>query len=105
MKQLQNILLSFSLYSFMLSCKGQKSFGSDQLTLKKSIAMPDVKGRIDHLDANLKDQMVYVAALGNNSLEVIDLKEEKLLHSIKGLDEPQGVAYIPQTKEIMVANG
>jgi len=105
MKQLQFILLFFFLYTSLLSCNGQKSFGNDELTLKKSIAMPDVKGRIDHLDANLKDQMVYVAALGNNSLEVIDLKEENLLHSIKGLDEPQGVAYIPQTKEIIVTNG
>src|SRR5215212_75596 len=105
MQRLQFILLLSFLYTSMLSCKGQKSFGSDELTLKKSIVIPDVNGRIDHLDANLEDQMVYVAALGNNSLEIVDLKEGKLLHSIKGLDEPQGVAYIPQTKEIIVANG
>lgn len=46
-----------------------------------------------------------MAALGNNSLEVIDIKNGKLLHSIKDLDEPQGVVYIPQTNEVMVANG
>jgi DNA-binding beta-propeller fold protein YncE len=105
MKQSQFILLLCFLYTSLLSCNGQKSFGSNELTLRKSISMPHVKGRIDHLDANVKDQMVYVAALGNNSLEVIDLKNGKLLHSIGGLDEPQGVAYVPQTKEIIVANG
>jgi DNA-binding beta-propeller fold protein YncE len=105
MKRLQFILLFCFLYTSMLSCNGQKSFGSNQLTLQKSISMPGVKGRIDHLDANLEDQTVYVAALGNNSLEAVNFKSGKLIHSITGLSEPQGVAYIPQTKEIMVANG
>lgn len=67
--------------------------------------MPGVKGRIDHMDVNLKDKIVYVAALGNNTLEAIDLQAGKVIHSIKGLDEPQGVGYIPQTNEIFVANG
>jgi DNA-binding beta-propeller fold protein YncE len=57
------------------------------------------------MDVNLKDQVVYIAALGNNTLEVVSLAEGKVLHSIAGLDEPQGVCYIPQTKEIFVANG
>jgi len=87
------------------ACKGQSSFGSNELFLKQTIPMNEVKGRIDHLDANLKNQIVYIAALGNNSLEVVDLKNGKSLHSVKGLDEPQGVVYIPQTNEIMVANG
>jgi hypothetical protein len=87
------------------SCKGQKSFGSNELLLKHTVPLPNVKGRIDHLDANLKEQVVYVAALGNNSLEVIDATQVKVLHSIKNLNEPQGVVYVPQTNEVMVANG
>ncbi len=74
------------------------------LKLEKSIPLM-VNGRIDHLDVNLKDQVIYIAALGNNSLEVADLRSARVIHSIKGLDEPQGVAYIPQTREILVANG
>jgi DNA-binding beta-propeller fold protein YncE len=46
-----------------------------------------------------------VAALGNNSVEVVDIMKETVLHSIKAVDEPQGVAYIPQQQEIFVANG
>src|SRR5206468_2666060 len=70
-----------------------------------SILLPEVKGRIDHMDINLQSQVLYMAAFGNNSLEVIDLRNQKPLHSISGLNEPQGVAYIRQTNEIMVANG
>lgn len=67
--------------------------------------MPGVKGRIDHMDVNEKAKVLYMAALGNNTLEVIDLQAGKVIHSIKGLDEPQGVGYIASTNEIFVANG
>jgi DNA-binding beta-propeller fold protein YncE len=92
------------LFSFA-GCKGQKSYGQKYLQLSGTISMPGVKGRIDHLDVNLKDQLLYVAALGNNTLEVADITNGKIIHHITGLDEPQGVCYIPATKEIMVANG
>jgi DNA-binding beta-propeller fold protein YncE len=87
------------------ACKGQRSFGEDHLSIEKTIQLTGVKGRIDHLDVNLKDQIIYIAALGNNSLEVVSLANGRVLHHISGLDEPQGVCYIPQTKEIFVANG
>ncbi|MDQ6763818.1 MAG: YncE family protein [Bacteroidota bacterium] len=101
-----------SVYFFFLinifvcsGCKAQETFGENYLHLTKTISLSGVKGRIDHLDINLKDQIVYIAALGNNSVEVVDLNAGKVLHSITGLDEPQGIAYIPQTEEILVANG
>lgn len=67
--------------------------------------MPDVKGRIDHLDIDLQSQVIFVAALGNNTVEAVDLKSGKILHTITGLDEPQGVAYISKHHELIVANG
>jgi len=91
--------------AFNFSCKGQKGFGSEQLVLKQSIPLHDVSGRIDHMDVNLKLQVVYFAALGNNSVEIVDLKNGKAIGSIKELNEPQGVAYIPQTNEVVVSNG
>lgn len=101
-----NFVLRVALLCINLTgCKGQPETGSGILKLEKSILMPDVKGRIDHIDINLKGQVVYVAALGNNSLEAIDLKQGRIVHSIKGLDEPQGIGYIPQHEEIFVANG
>ena len=105
MKSYPVLLLLPLISGSSLYCKGQPAFGTDKLRLEKSIALPGVKGRIDHLDVNLKDQVVYVAALGNNTLEAVDLRTGKVIHSITGLDEPQGVGYIPQTGELFVANG
>ncbi|HEV8504222.1 MAG TPA: YncE family protein [Chitinophagaceae bacterium] len=87
------------------SCHSQKTFGTDELTLRQTIPLANVKGRIDHMDADIKKQVVFMSALGNNSLEIVDIKNGKHLHSIKKLSEPQGVIFIPQTNEIMVANG
>src|SRR5438309_6243973 len=102
MKRLSFHLLIFSICG--LSCSGQSPFGTAELKPEKEIALPGVKGRIDHMDANTKTGVLYMAALGNNTLEVIDLQNGKRIHSIGGLDEPQGVGYIPQTDEIIVAN-
>ncbi len=98
-------ILLVILSSNLCGCNAQAPFGTHLLQLNKTIPLAEVKGRIDHLDVNLKDKIVYMAALGNNSLEVVDISTGKLIHSIKGLDEPQGVGYIPQKNEIVVANG
>jgi hypothetical protein len=99
----------FSLYVFLLftltDCKGQKRVGAEKLKLVKEIEMPEVKGRIDHMAFNQKDQVLYVAALGHNSVEVIDLKNGTIVHSIKGIEEPQGIAYVQDQNEIAVASG
>jgi hypothetical protein len=76
-------LIGVSAFSF-----GQ-SGASEPLKLEATIPMPDVQGRIDHLSIDLKGQRLFVAALGNNSLEIVDLKQNKLIHSISGLAEPK----------------
>lgn len=98
------VFVFISLCSCM-SCKSQSTFGEKYLQLQKTILLPNVRGRIDHMDANVKEKIVYVAALGNNTLEAVDLTNGKIIHSIHDLDEPQGVGYIPPTHEIFVANG
>jgi len=103
MKHYRVILLFVALGCFN-SCQGQES-GKQLLALQKEIALANVKGRIDHIDINPKDQIAYIAALGNNTLEAVDLKSGKVTGSITGLDEPQGVAYIANHQEILVANG
>jgi len=66
--------------------------------------MPHVEGRIDHMALDVAGQRLFVAALGNNTLEVIDVRNAKHLRTIPGLHEPQGVAYTPATTRIYVAN-
>ncbi|MBF9252157.1 YncE family protein [Pontibacter sp. 172403-2] len=86
-------------------CKAQGTYGTRFLSLQKVVKLPGVRGRIDHLAVDKAHQVVYMAALGNNTLEVIDLSKGKVIHEIKGLDEPQGVAYLPQANAVFVANG
>jgi DNA-binding beta-propeller fold protein YncE len=78
---------------------------NEPLRLEKIIPLPDVQGRIDHLSIDVKTQRLFVAALGNNTVEVIDLEQGKRIHSIPGLREPQGVLYLPDLKRLYVANG
>ena len=75
------------------------------LTLVKTIALPGVKGRFDHFAIDAKGQRLFVAALGNNTLEVVDVDAGKRLKSITGLHKPTGVAYLPEANRIGVANG
>jgi DNA-binding beta-propeller fold protein YncE len=75
------------------------------VTLVQTIALPDVRGRIDHLDIDLDAERLFVAALGNNSVEVIDLRAGRRSARVEGLQEPQGLAYLAETKRLVVANG
>lgn len=98
-------LIFLSFCTCNLSCNAQKQFGENYLTLQKTIPLPGIKGRIDHLSIDKEHNRLYIAALGNNSIEVIDLKSGEDIHSIKGFDEPQGVLYIPDDNSIFITNG
>jgi DNA-binding beta-propeller fold protein YncE len=75
------------------------------LRLERTIELPDVQGRIDHLSLDLKGQRLFISALGNNSVEVVDLKEGKRVATIGGVKEPQGVLYVADNNRLYVANG
>src|SRR5438034_3241387 len=72
---------------------------TDPLKLEKEIELPDVQGRIDHMSMDVKGQRLFVSALGNNTLEVIDLKAGKRTNTISGLGEPQGALYVARSEE------
>ena len=74
------------------------------LQLEEQIPVPSVAGRIDHFSADAKRKRLFVSALGNNSLEVIDVFAGRVIHSIKGLAQPQGPLYVPAVDKLYVAN-
>jgi WD40 repeat protein len=53
---------------------------------------------------DLNNQRLFVAALGNNTVEILDIKGAKRLHAISGLHELQGVLYLPGDNKLFVAN-
>jgi len=70
-----------------------------------SIPFPGVTGRIDHLAADVAGKRLFVAALGNNSMEVIDISALRVIKSITGLHEPQGIRFLADRNRVVVANG
>ena len=69
------------------------------------VILPGVHGRIDHLAADFYHGRLFVAALGDNSLQVLDVRNNSVLGSIPGLAEPQGVVYVKASNRIFVASG
>jgi len=74
------------------------------LQLIQRIPAPGVTGRIDHFTAYPKRRLLIFAGLGNNTVEVVNTFEAKVIQSIKGLNEPQGVLYVPEFNKLFVAN-
>ena len=75
------------------------------LKLIHTVPLNGVQGRFDHFAIDAKGQRLFVAALGNNSLEVIDLAAGKRIQSVPGMSKPTGVLYLPNLNQILVANG
>ena len=75
------------------------------LRLTQTIPLPGVRGRFDHFAADVKGHRLFIAALGNDTLEVVDVAAGKHLHGITGLHKPTGVVFFTVSNEIGVANG
>ena len=88
----------------IIICPAIAQAGEAKIELKQTIPLPGVEGRIDHFDFDALGKRLFVCALGNNSVEVIDLRKGERVHSITGLGTPQGIAYIPELDRLFVAN-
>jgi DNA-binding beta-propeller fold protein YncE len=90
------------------SCGAQPQSGAGgpaPLALERTIHLPDVAGRIDHLAYDARGRRLFVAELGNGTVEAIDLASGRVAGRISGLHEPQGVAWLDAAGELAVAGG
>lgn len=78
----------------VLSIAAQAQPAPQALTLSKTIPLPGVVGKFDHFAVDLAGHRLFVAATGNHSVEVIDLKAGKVEQSILGLGKPHGLAWV-----------
>jgi DNA-binding beta-propeller fold protein YncE len=99
------IICTAALTQLLSIAPGALAQSNPPLRLVQTIAMPNVKGRIDHMDVDVKGKRLFVAGLENGSLEVVDLAAGKRSKSIPGFKKTQGVAYIPSLNKIFVASG
>src|SRR5215207_9961864 len=107
---MKKVSLALLIVLAAVACASQKGVtpqGSETSALREvqSIQLPDVAGRIDHMALDTEGSRLFVAALGNNTVEVIDLKAANRTEEIKNLQEPQGVVYVPEADKLLVTNG
>jgi hypothetical protein len=75
------------------------------LVLKTVVPLPQVTGRIDHFSADVAGHRLFMSALGNHSVEVIDAQTFRLARSIPNFAEPQGVLFDGLSNRLFVASG
>jgi len=88
----------------LLASAGARAEAPAPLRQAQVIPLPGVQKRIDHMAVDPAGKRLFVSALGNGTLEVIDLQAGKRMRSIPGLKEPQGVAFLPALHKVVVAN-
>ena len=84
-----------------VACAADQAQG---LVLEKAIPLDGVSGRIDHMAVDPERSRLAIAELGNNTVDLIDLRAGRAVHRISGLHAPQGVAFIPSADLFAVAN-
>lgn len=92
---------------YLSCCLSTAAFatGHQPLRYVQAIALRGVEGPIDHMAIDPQRQRLFVAALGNGTVEVIDLRSAQRVQSLRGFHEPQGLAFAPSPPRLFVANG
>jgi YVTN family beta-propeller protein len=72
------------------------------LVLTEAIPLEGIKGRFDHFGTS--GRKLFVSALGNNTVEVIDVSGRTLEHTITGVPNPQGVVFAPEANKLFVGS-
>ena len=75
------------------------------LRLVQTISIPNVKGRLDHMEVDVQGKRLFLAGLENGTFEVVDLRAGKWTRSIPGFKKPQGVLYVPKLNKLFLASG
>jgi hypothetical protein len=77
----------------------------DTLKLVGTVPLPGVTGRFDHFAIDPGGQRLFVAALGNNTLEIINVLNKERVKSISGLRKPCGALFLAEKNQIGVSAG
>lgn len=83
----------------------QAAVGAPALRLLQTIPLRGVEGRFDHFALDARRQRLFVAALGNNTLQVLELRTGQPLRSIPNLPKATGVVFVAPLNRIFAASG
>jgi DNA-binding beta-propeller fold protein YncE len=112
MKKLSGIGLLLTLVFALAACQGSQTSAppssapaaksTPPLVWTGAVPLAGVSGRFDHFASG--GGKVFVSGLGNNTVEVIDLFQGNLVHTITGVPNPQGIAFSPEANKLFVAS-
>jgi len=88
-----------------LAASAAPVFAANGFNVIAVIPLPGVAGRIDHLAYDPVDQRVFVAELGNGTIDAVNIATRRVEHRFSGVGEPQGLAYSPALGRLFVASG
>jgi hypothetical protein len=80
----------------LLSAALSPAFGQEKPTLRlvQTIPLSGVNGRLDHMAVDLDKKRLFVAAVDNGTLEVVDLDAQKVINSIPGIKDAQDALFL-----------
>ena len=102
---------SFRFWAVVFSFLGCAALAGSQegvkqpLQLVQTISIPNVGGRLDHMEADARGKRLFLAGLENGTFEVVNLRAGKWTRSIPGFKKPQGVLYVPKLNKLFLASG
>lgn len=91
MIRLQLLCGAVLLFGGLFPVQGEQS---SALQLVQTIPLPGVKGRLDHMAVDLEKKRLFVAAVANGTIEVLDLDAGKLINSIPGIKDAPDALFL-----------
>lgn len=103
MKRFLAFLAAANIGFFAASASAQRK---PPLRLLQTIPIPDLKGGdFDHFDVDLQSNRIFLTAEDNDAVEVFDILTNKLIHTIRDVDTPHTLLYLPAVKQLWVIDG
>jgi hypothetical protein len=87
----QRLICWIGVLAFTVPVHGQDR---PALRLVQTIPLPGVKGRLDHMAVDLEKKRLFVAAVDNGTLEVLDLGAGRAINSIAGMKDTQDALFL-----------
>ena len=76
------------------------------LRFVQDIPLPDLKaGDFDHFAVDLAGNRLFLTGEANNAVLVMDIRSNKLIHTITDVDEPHSMLFLPAAKQLWVVAG
>jgi DNA-binding beta-propeller fold protein YncE len=66
--------------------------------------VPGFEGDFDHFGADVKGNRLFLAGEEKGTLEIFDLKSGRHVKTVKGLDSPHAIHYLPGRNRIIVSD-